>query len=114
MSYQQKAQSGSLTPKEMEAREKYLASRQEALMAERDKLAKAFMEESDSINKRLQGVLHDKLEAIKKKEGYDFILSYVDGGAILIADEKYNITEEVLKMLNEEEIKMESDTAVQK
>ncbi len=102
MAYQKKAQSGTMTGKEMEAHEKYLSSRQEALLAERDKIAKAIMEETESINKRLQDVLHQKLNAIKEKEGYDFILSYVEGGAILTADAKYDITDQVLKMLNED------------
>ncbi len=110
MAYQQKAQSGVLTGKEMEAREKYLASRQEALLAERDKMAKELMAESESINKRLQKVLHEKLDAIKAKDGYDFILSYVEGGAILSADEKYDITDQVLKMLNESGAPLEPDT----
>lgn len=100
--YQQKAQTGTLTGKEMEAREKYLTSRQQAILAERDRMAKEIMDETASINKRLQAVLHEKLNGIKEKEGYDFILSYVEGGSILIADEKYDITDQVLKELNAE------------
>jgi len=100
MAYQQQAQKGTMTGKEMEAREKYLSSKQEALLAERDKAAKAIMEETTAINDRLQKVLQDKLKEIKDKEGYDFILSYVAGGPILVADEKYDITKEVLVELN--------------
>jgi outer membrane protein len=100
MAYQQKAQTGTMTGKEMEAREKYLSTRQEAILTERDKMAREIMQETEAINKRLQAVLHDKLDEIKKQEGYDFILSYVEGGAILVADEKYDITDRVLKELN--------------
>ncbi len=100
--YQQKAQKGTMTGKEMQAQEKYLSSKQEALLAERDKLSKEIMDETTSINDRLQKVLQDKLAAIKKREGYDFIFSYIHGGAILLADEKYDITAEVLKELNSE------------
>jgi outer membrane protein len=100
--YQQKAQKGTMTGKEMQAQEKYLSSKQEALLAERDKLSKEIMDETTSINDRLQKVLQDKLAAIKKREGYDFIFSYIHGGAILLADEKYDITAEVLKELNDE------------
>jgi len=100
MAYQQQAQKGTMTGKEMEAREKYLSSKQEALLAERDKAAKAIMEETTVINDRLQKVLQDKLKEIKDKEGYDFILSYVAGGPILVADEKHDITKEVLVELN--------------
>lgn len=100
MAYQQKAQTGTMTGKEMEAREKYLSGRQEAILAERDRMAREIMDETAAINKRLQTVLHEKLNEIKKKEGYDFIMSYVEGGSILVADEKYDITDIVLKALN--------------
>lgn len=100
MAYQQKAQSGTMTGKEMEAREKYLASRQDAILSERDQMAKAILDETEMINKRLKEVLDEKLKAIKEQEGYDFILSYIAGGQILLADEKYDITDRVLKELN--------------
>lgn len=100
LSYQQQAQQGTLTGKEMQAREKYLAGRQESLLAERDAAAKEIMEETAEINERLQKVLQDRLQEIKEKEGYDFILSYIAGGPILVADEKYDITEQVLRELN--------------
>ena len=102
MAYQQKAQTGTMTGKEMEAREKYLSTRQEAILAERDKMAQEIMSETSEINKRLQAVMQDKLNEIKKQEGYDFILSYVEGGPVLVADEKYDITDRVLKELNAE------------
>src|SRR5688572_2706046 len=44
MSYQQQAQRGTMTGKEMEAREKYLSGKQEALLAERDKTAQEIMD----------------------------------------------------------------------
>ena len=103
MAYQQKAQTGTMTGKEMEAREKYLSTRQEAIMAERDKMAQEIMSETAQINKRLQAVMQEKLNEIKDKEGYDFILSYVEGGQVLVANEKYDITEKVLKALNEDD-----------
>lgn len=103
MAYQQKAQTGTLTGKEMQAREKYLSSRQEAILAERDQMAQEIMKETAAINKQLQAVLQEKLNAIKEKEGYDFILSYVEGGPVLVADAKYDITAQVLKQLNDEE-----------
>jgi len=102
MDYQKKVQAGSLTPKEMQAHEKYLSSKQDAIMAERDKIAKAIMEETDVINKQLQAVLHKKLDEIKNRDGYDFILNAAEGGSVLSANEKYDITEEVIKMLNAE------------
>ena len=52
------------------------------------------------INQRLHGILQDKLAEIKKREGYDFILSYIEGGALLLADDRFDITDMVLKELN--------------
>ena len=98
--YQQEAQKGTMTGKQMEARERELSRKQEALLAERDNAARAIMEETTEINNRLQKVLQDRLKEIKDKEGYDFILSYISGGPILVADEKYDITERVLNELN--------------
>lgn len=102
MAYQQKAQAGTLTGKEMQAREKYLATRQDAILTERDQMAKAILDETEQINRRLKEVLNQKLKAIQEEEGYDFILSYVEGGSILLASEKYDITDRVLKELNAE------------
>ncbi len=102
MEYQKKVQAGSMTPKEMQAHEKYLSSKQDAILAERDQIAKAIMDETDAINKQLQGVLHQKLDEIKKRDGYDFILNAAEGGSVLSANEKYDITDEVLQLLNKE------------
>ena len=110
MNYQQQAQKGTMTGKEMEAREKYLSGKQEALLAQRDKMAKEIMDATSEINDRLQKVLHDKLNAIKDRDGYDFILSYIEGGPILVADEKYDITEEVLRELNKSGTSAPADT----
>src|SRR5687767_6034073 len=101
MTYQQQAQKGTMTGKEMEAREKYLTSRQEAFIAERDQVAQSLMDETNEINKQLRKDVDAILIDIKEKEGYDFILSYIEGGTILVADEKYDITERVIKELNE-------------
>lgn len=115
MEYQKKAQSGSLTPKEMQAHEKYLSTKQDAILAERDKIAKAIMDETEVINKQLQTVLHKKLDEIRNREGYDFILNAAEGGSVLSANEKYDITEEVIKMLNAEGTgNIEPDTSVKK
>ena len=87
MAYQQKAQKGTMTGKEMEAQERYLSGKQEAILAERDRIAKEILDETSAINDRLQKVIQDILNEIKEEEGYDFIM-------------KYDITERVLRELN--------------
>ena len=110
VAFQQKAQSGTMTPKEIEAREKYFASKQETLMGERDAMAKDILDETAAINKQLKSILDEKLDVIKARDGYDFILNYVEGGAILSANPKYDLTEEVLRMLNEDGDTIKPDT----
>jgi Skp family chaperone for outer membrane proteins len=116
MDYQRKAQSGTMTGKEMEAREKYLGSRQEALMMERDKLAQEIMAQSAEVDKRLRKMLNDKLEIIKKREGYHYILNKGEGSGVLVADTAFDITAEVLKLLNDNNSsgKEEQDTVGKK
>lgn len=99
-SIQQKIQSGMLTPKEIQEQEQRLGGRQQALMAERDKLAKEIMDEGTGINERLQKALISALEKIKKERGYHYILSYVKGGQILLGNPADDITVDVLKTLN--------------
>jgi len=99
-SIQQKIQSGLLTPKEIQQQEQRFSARQQALMAERDKLAKEVMDEGTAINERLQKVLMASLETLKKDKGYNYIFSYVKGGQILIGNPADDITGDVLKMLN--------------
>lgn len=99
-SVQQKIQGGLLTPKEIQEQEQRLGARQQSLVAERDKLAKEIMEEGNAINDRLQKELMSTLEQIKKERGYQYILSYIKGGQILIGNPADDITGEVLRRLN--------------
>ncbi len=98
--YQRKAQAGTMSRNEMETQERRLGAKQEALMNERDQITNALLSETSEINERLQKIIKAKLGEIKKQEGYDFIFSYVQGGPILIADEKHDITTRVLAALN--------------
>lgn len=100
IAYQRKAQSGTMSRLDMESTEKKLGARQEELIAERDQITDMLRSESAEINNRLQKLIHEKLEAIRIEEGYDYIMSYVQGGPILVADAKHDITPRVLKVLN--------------
>ena len=108
MAYQRKAQAGSLSPKEMQAQEQRLGGMQEALRAESDEVSQSLMAEMTEINDRLQKVVKDKLQEIRDAEGYDFIFNYADGGAILIAGERFDITDRVLRELNDSAVKIDT------
>lgn len=97
---QRRAQAGYMTPNEIQAQERKFAARQQLLLEERDQLAKKFLDEGSAINEKLQTALFSKLEALKEKEGYDFIFSYTKGGQILVTDPEFDVTELILKELN--------------
>lgn len=97
---QRRAQAGYMTPNEIQAEERKFAARQQLLLEERDQLAKKFLEEGSAINEKLQTALFAKLEALKAKEGYDFIFSYSKGGQILTTNPEFDVTKTILDALN--------------
>lgn len=108
---QQRIQGGLLTPKEIQEQEQRLGAKQQALMAERDKLAKEIVDEGTAINDRLQKVLLNALEKLKNERGYHYIFSYVKGGQILLGNPADDITGDVLKILNSKDGSTPVDTA---
>lgn len=64
----------------------------------RDRLARKEFE----MNSELLDKIRDFLDRYNKDKGYDFILGYARGGGILHANKVHNITDEVLRLLNEE------------
>lgn len=44
---------------------------------------------------------NDYMQEIGKTLGYDYVMSYRVGGAMLYANERHNITNEIIKLLNE-------------
>jgi outer membrane protein len=101
---QQKIQGGLLTPKEIQEQEQRLGTKQQGLVAERDRLAKEIQEEGMGINDRLQKIMISTLESIKKEKGYQYIFSYVKGGQILLGNPPDDITGDVLKILNSKSV----------
>lgn len=107
---QQRIQGGLLTPKEIQEQEQRLGAKQQALIAERDKLAKEIVDEGTAINERLQKVLINALEKLKRERGYHYIFSYIKGGQILLGNPPDDITGDVLNILNSKDGGMPVDT----
>ncbi len=64
----------------------------------RDRLARKEFEMNSELLDKIKGFLDHYNEGKR----YDFILGYARGGGILHANKAYNITDEVLRLLNEE------------
>ena len=69
---------------------------------EQDALLRQIQMESDSIRTSIVKELKDYIKGYGKKEGYDYIYGTGDAATILFAKEPYDITEKVLKQLNDE------------
>lgn len=99
--FQQKAQSGGYTQSEGEAQQKRLLQMQQSLETRRQALTEQFLKEQDAFNKEIHDRLDKFLEEYNKDKHYDFILSYTPGSNIMYADKRLDITEEVIKGMNE-------------
>lgn len=98
---QQKAQAGSLTQAEGEAAQKRLMQMQQSLETRRQAVTEQLLKERDNFNTEIQKNLDSFLTEYNKDKGYDYILSYSKGNVIMYADKRLDITEDVIKGMNE-------------
>ena len=99
---QKKAQSNSLTQAEYEAANKKLMQMQQTLESRKQSLTEQLVKEQEEFNGDLKKRLNAYLAEYNKTHKYDFILSYSgSGSAILFAGKAHNITDDVVKGLNE-------------
>lgn len=103
--FQKKAQEGTLTQSEGEAGQRKLGQMQQNMENRRQTLANQLMKEQEEFNKDLQKRLDDYLAQYNADKGYDYILSYVKGGNILFANKALDITDDVIKGMNEQDNK---------
>ena len=96
-----KAQAGTLTQAEGEAAEKHLAEMQQELEAKRQNLTAGLLKDQQVFTDKLQSQLDSFITEYNKDKHYDYILSYAQGGSILLANPKLDITADVLKSMND-------------
>lgn len=99
--FQQKAQSGGFSQSEGEAQQKKLLQMQQSLETRRQALTEQFLKEQDAFNKEIHDRLDKFLEDYNKDKHYDFIFSKTQGSNIMYADKRLDITQEVIKGMNE-------------
>lgn len=98
---QEKVQTGTMTPKQVQSEEQRLVQKQQSLMAEQERLGQSLMAEQQKLQEDLQTRIKSLLKDLQKEKGYDYILNYGPGSGVLMVDESLDITREVLKRLNE-------------
>ncbi len=98
---QEKVQKGLLAPNQVAAEEQRLMQKQQALMAEQDRVTKELMSEGQKLQEELNKAIKDLLAEIRKEKGYDYILSYGPGTGVLMVNDSLDITKLVLERLNQ-------------
>lgn len=79
-----------------------LQQREQQLQVEQNALLQQIQIESDSIRSSIVKSLKDYIKEYGKKQGYDYIYGTGDAATVLYAKDAYDITEEVLKLLNDD------------
>lgn len=79
-----------------------LQQREQQLAIEQETLLRQIQIESDSIRAGLINEVKDFIKNYGKKQGYDYIYGTGDAATVLYAKDGYDITEEILKELNDE------------
>lgn len=79
-----------------------LQKRAQELEAMKQKLANEFSSEFGDRNDSVVSKMKKYIRDYGKKKGYDYIFTTADVSSIMYAKDGYNITDEILKALNEE------------
>jgi outer membrane protein len=108
--FQQKAQSGQLSEADGRAAQQKLGQMQQALEARRTTLGEQLQAKQLAFSEKLQKNIDQYLAIYNKDNKYDYIMSYTKSGQILYANKAFDITEDVLKGLNEFKFSNEDST----
>jgi outer membrane protein len=79
-----------------------LQQREQQLQMEQNALLQQIQIESDSIRSGIIKSMKDFIKDYGKKQGFDYIYGTGDAATVLYAKEGYDVTEDVLKLLNED------------
>ena len=85
----------------IDARDKLLVKQENLRRLQEDMIAEAAREQSE-LNKQLFDKLTNFLKVYNQERGFDIVLSTQLGGNVLFAVEGFDITNDVVKRLNEE------------
>lgn len=108
---QQNAQA--MTMGEIEATKKNLAAEEQRLMQYRDALMQNLANQEREVVEKMNNNIDDFMKRYAEKNGYKMILGYKQGVTAWYIDPKLDITQDVLKGLNEE-YKNQGDTKTEK
>lgn len=100
--FQRSINLGTISLDRAQVREQELMVMQQELIQLNDTYRQRLAAREFDMNLELLDRISGFLERYNKEVGHDFILGYSRGGGILHAEKRHDITEEVLRRLNEE------------
>lgn len=100
--FQKRAQAGGMSEDQAKTTQMQLQKKEQDIMMFRDNAAGNLQEEQAKKTDQLLSNIQDYLRKYNKSDKYDMVIGYSKGGGVLYAKEDLDITEDVLKGLNEE------------
>ena len=102
MEFQQKVEKRLVTSSQAEKMQQQLMNEQQNIAQLKDNLQMQLMEKEQEMNKQIYDKLNDYLKKYNKTKKYKMILGNTMGNVVLQADDALDITNAILKGLNEE------------
>ena len=90
-----------MSPEELQFAQADLMQRQQELIQYRDARAQELAEEEARLTNELLDDLNAVLKELKKEQGIDFIFSLSPTSSLLMANDRYDMTQQVVSRLNE-------------
>jgi outer membrane protein len=100
---QNRVQTGTLTPRQVQEEEQRLMQKQQSLSIEQERLSQGLLADQQTLQAIIQSRLKGLLEEIRKEKGYKYILNYATGTGVLMVDPELDITRTVVEELNNRE-----------
>ena len=100
--FQRQVQAGGMSQQQGQTKQQQLAQKEQDILMYRDNTATALAEEQAAKTDELISNIQDYLKKYNEDDRYDMVIWYSKGGGVLYAKDQMNITNEVLKGLNEE------------
>ena len=102
-SVMRKQQAGTLTQAEEQSAQKRIGQMQQSLESRKQAMATQFQEKLESFNTDLHTQMDAFLEKYVRDHHFDYVLSYSRSNAVILyADKGLNITQDVIKGMNEQ------------
>lgn len=101
VSFQKRASAGLMSEVEMKNMQNTLLQKEQQLRGEQQNLSQGLMEMERQMSSQWLDSAINYLREYNKGKNFQYILGYSKGGGILLANDKFDVTGEVLKGLND-------------